>query len=157
LAVQAAYGVAACLDAQNKLPEATAAYETIRTRHPTDPVAPLAKFALGRLYEAQNKIDSARVVYQDVMQTEQNNSLGNEASLRLEELNWKYPPPPPLATPPAGAPGSSLPITPVPSASGTSATIVPNPPSTSAAPATANPTTSTTNPVQFKLQPAPPK
>ncbi len=157
MVVQAAYGVAACLDAQNKIPEAIAAYETIRTRHSTDAVAPLAKFALGRLYEAQNKIDSARAAYQDVWQTEQNNSLGNEAGQRLEELNAKYPPPPPAAPPPgASSPTSIMPLAPAPT-TGTSAPAVPNAPSTSAVPGTANPSaTGSTNPV-LKLEPAPPK
>ena len=158
IAVQAAYGVAACLDAQNKIPEAIAAYETLRTRHPTDPIAPLTKFALGRLYEAQNKIDSARAAYQDVMQNEQNNSLGNEAGLRLEELNAKYPPPPPPTPPPgASTPGSIMPIAPAAPASGTSTSALPNLASTSSVPATSNPSaTGSTNPV-LKLQPAAPK
>jgi TolA-binding protein len=157
MAVQAAYGVAVCLDAQNKVPEAIAAYETIRTRHPTDAVAPLAKFALGRLYEAQGKIDSARLVYQDVMQTEQNNSLGNEAGQRLEELNWKYPPPAPPPAPPAVSSPTSIPNLPVPSASTTSA---PNPPAVPAPRPSANTNVSApagTNPVQLKIEPAPPK
>jgi len=159
LAVQAAYGVAASLDAQNKVPEAIAAYETIRTRHPTDAVASLAKFALGRLYEAQGKIDSARVVYQEVMQNDQNSSLGAEAAQRLEELNWKYPPPPPPAAPPAAsAPTSLLPKMPAPSVSDTSSTSAPNPARVPPASSNSNPSLPTgTNPVQLKIEPAPPK
>jgi TolA-binding protein len=97
---QALLGVAACLDAQAKTDAAIAAYKNLIDRHPSDIVVPQAKFALSRLYEAQNKPDMARDLLQDVERGNPYTSLGNEAGMRLEELIAKYPQlaPPPLAT-----------------------------------------------------------
>jgi hypothetical protein len=60
--------------------------------------------ALARLYEAQNKPEKARSLYEDVERSAPFSSLGSEAGARLEELTARNPslaPPPP---PPTKAP-----------------------------------------------------
>ena len=88
---EALLGIAASLDAQNKSDAATAAYKDLIDHHPTEVVVPQAKFSLARLYEAQNKPELARDLYQDVERALPFTALGNEAGMRLEELQVKYP------------------------------------------------------------------
>jgi len=88
---QALLGVAACKDAQGKTDEAITAYKDIVDHHSTESVAPQARFALGRLYEKQNKPELARDLYLQVAQMDQNGALGAEAGMRMAELNAKYP------------------------------------------------------------------
>ena len=57
---------------------------------------PQARFALARLYEAQNKPELARNLFEEVERSNPYGSLGSEAGMRLEELKLKYPK---LATP----------------------------------------------------------
>jgi predicted negative regulator of RcsB-dependent stress response len=90
---QAKLGVAASLEAQGKTTEAVNQYKEVSERHPNSVVAPQAKFALGRIYEAQNQPQQARKVYEELARSDAGSSLGSEASLRLEELNAKFPPP----------------------------------------------------------------
>ncbi len=88
---EARLGVAACLDAEGNTADAVAAYKDLIDRHPTDVVVPQAKFALARLYEAQHKPEQARDLYEDVERSDPYGSFGNEAGMRVEELNEKYP------------------------------------------------------------------
>ncbi len=105
---EALLGIAACLDAEgNKASEATAAYKDLIDRLPNDPVLPQAKFALARLYEAQNKPELARNLFEQVEQNNPYGSLGSEAGMRLEELKTKYPQ---LAASIAPPPTNTLPI-----------------------------------------------
>ena len=95
---EALLGVAACLDADGKRDAAITAYKNLIDRHPSDIVVPQAKFALARLYDAQNKPELAKDLLQDIERANPFSSLGNEAGMRLEELIAKYPqlaPPPP--------------------------------------------------------------
>ena len=52
---------------------------------------PQARFALARLYEAQNKPELARNLFEEVERNNPYGSLGSEAGMRLEELKIKYP------------------------------------------------------------------
>ncbi len=97
---EALLGVAASLDAQNKTEAATTAYKDLIDHHPNEVVVPQAKFALARLYEAQNKPELARDLYQDVERALAFTALGNEAGMRLEELQAKYPKLAPVAPAP---------------------------------------------------------
>ena len=75
------------------------------TRHASESFIPQAKFALARLYEAQNKPELARDLYQDVERAAPLSTLGNEAGVRMEELIAKNPS---LAPAPALPPPSSV-------------------------------------------------
>ena len=88
---EALLGIAACLDAQSKTNEAVTAYKNLIDRRPADYVLPQARFALARLYEAQNKPELARSLFEDVERNNPYGSLGSEAGIRLEELKVKYP------------------------------------------------------------------
>jgi len=88
---EALLGIAACLDAQSKTNEAATAYKDLIDRRPTDYVLPQARFALARLYEAQNKPELARNLLEEVERNNPYGSLGSEAGIRLEELKVKYP------------------------------------------------------------------
>ena len=90
---QAHYGVAANLDAQGKTADATAKFEQIRRVYGSDPIIDQVKLALGRLYENQNKPEDAHKLYTEVLQNNpgQYSGLGNEAGMRREELEAKYP------------------------------------------------------------------
>jgi predicted negative regulator of RcsB-dependent stress response len=83
-------GIASCLDAQGKAPEAITAYKELIDRHPSFAVVPQARFALGRLYEGQNKPELARNMFEEVERSRAYSSLGSEAGMRLEELKLKY-------------------------------------------------------------------
>src|SRR5208282_4455362 len=87
---EALLGIAACLDAQSKTNEAATAYKDLIDRRPTDYVLPQARFALARLYEAQNKPELARNLLEEVERNNPYGSLGSEAGIRLEELKVKY-------------------------------------------------------------------
>jgi len=88
---EALLGIASCLDAQGKAAEATAAYRDLIDHHPSDQVLPQARFSLGRLYEAQNKPELARNMFEEVERNNPYGSLGSEAGMHLEELKLKYP------------------------------------------------------------------
>lgn len=104
---QAKLGVAAALEAQGKTNEALNQYKEVSDRHPNSAAAPQAKFALGRIYEAQNQPQQARKIYEELARTDAGTSFGSEASLRLEELNIKFPPPAATNSAPVLQPGST--------------------------------------------------
>jgi TolA-binding protein len=108
---QALLGIAACLDAEGNASGATAAYKDLIDRLPADPVLPQARFALARLYEAQNKPELARNLFEQVEQGNPYSSLGSEAGMRIEELKTKYPQ---LAAPVAPAPIAPAPTNTLP-------------------------------------------
>jgi TolA-binding protein len=104
---EALLGVAACLDAQGNGPDAIAAYKNLVDHHQGDVVLPQAKFALARLYEAQNQPEQARNLFEEVEHSDPYGSLGSEAGMRLEELNQKFPK---LVPPPAPMPTNAAPL-----------------------------------------------
>jgi tetratricopeptide (TPR) repeat protein len=63
----AQFGVAASLEAENKLDLAAAAYRTVTASYPNSPEALSAQFSLGRTLEAQGKLTEATGYYQGVM------------------------------------------------------------------------------------------
>ncbi len=68
LAVQAAYGIAASLEAQGKTEAAIKQYQKVLDRFPESSVAPQAKFSLARLKERQGKNQEALALYEEVSQ-----------------------------------------------------------------------------------------
>jgi tetratricopeptide (TPR) repeat protein len=106
---EALLGIAACLNAEGKINEAAAAYKDVIDRRLSEYVLPQARFALGCLYEAQNKPELARNLFEEVERSNPYGSLGSEAGMRLEELKLKYPN---LAIPVAPPPTNTLPLQP---------------------------------------------
>ncbi|PWU13932.1 MAG: hypothetical protein C5B50_18295 [Verrucomicrobia bacterium] len=115
---QALLGIAACDDALGKTNEAISGYRLVLDQRPSEAVVPQARFALGRLYEGQNKPDLARDYYDQVAQNNNAGSLALDAQTRLEDLRLKYPalfqapaPPAPASAPfkiePAPAPAAT--------------------------------------------------
>src|SRR4051812_30652004 len=89
---QALLGSAACLDAQGKTDDGISAYKNLIDHRAGDLVVPEAKFALARLYESQNKPEQARTLYEEIVRNDPyRSSIGDDASMRLEELRIKYP------------------------------------------------------------------
>ena len=99
LAGEALLGNAACLDAMGKTNEALVAYNNLVRQHPGENVVPQARFALGRLYEAQHDPEKARSEFEEVARGNPYGSLGSEAGMRVEEMNAKYPKLVPLSAP----------------------------------------------------------
>jgi TolA-binding protein len=104
---EALLGIAACLDAQSKTNEAVTAYKNLIDRRPADYVLPQARFALARLYAAQDKPELARTLFEEVERNNPYSSLGSEAGIRLEDLKVKYPN---LATPVVPMPTNAMPL-----------------------------------------------
>ena len=88
---EALLGIASCVDAQGNAAEATAKYRDLIDHHPSEQVLPQARFALGRLYEAQNMFEQARNMYEEAARSDPYGALGSEAGMRLEELKLKHP------------------------------------------------------------------
>ena len=88
---EALLGIAACLDAKGSTRDAMAAYKDLIDHRPGDSNVPQAKFALARLYEAQNEPEQARNLFEEVERSQPYGSLGDEARMQLEELKTKFP------------------------------------------------------------------
>lgn len=101
---QAALGVAASLDAQNKTDLAVGAYQRVINGSADATAVNTAKFSLARIYEAQGKFNDAFTYYADVAQhSNPNGSLGSEAVQHAMELKAKLP-----SAPSSTAPASSF-------------------------------------------------
>lgn len=83
-------GIAASLEGQGKTDQAIAAYKNLIERHGSDVAVPQAKFALANLYDAQNKPELARDLYEE-LERNPYSSIANDAAMRLEELTSKHP------------------------------------------------------------------
>ena len=106
---EALLGIATCLNAEGKTSEAVTAYKDLVDRRLSEYALPQARFALGCLYEAQNKPELARSLFEEVERNNPYGSLGSEAGMRLEELKLKYPS---LAIPVAPPPTNAMPLQP---------------------------------------------
>ena len=106
LAATAALGVAASLEAQNKLDAAVAAYQRVASGFASSSSAQPAEFALGRIAEQQNKLTEAVSHYEKIARAGSGGSLAQEAGQRAFELKAK--------TAPAAAPKAT--VTPSPTA-----------------------------------------
>lgn len=91
LANIAAVGVAASLEAEGKLPEATARYEDIVRRATQDSTWPQAQAALARLYTKQNQPERAFEAFKQLLSAGSSDSWTMEAQLQVRELLDKYP------------------------------------------------------------------
>lgn len=100
LAPMAALGVAACLDAENKLDEAQAAYQQVVNKYPDDPVAARARLALAALHESRGQPAEALKLYDSLIADRKSGRAGMEASVKREVLLKQHPE---LAAPVASA------------------------------------------------------
>jgi TolA-binding protein len=89
---QAALGVAASLDAQEKTDLASSAYQRVVSRFSDPNAVSAAKFALAQIGERQGKLAVAENLYEEVAHSNPNGSLGSEAAMRAMELKTKLPP-----------------------------------------------------------------
>jgi tetratricopeptide (TPR) repeat protein len=103
LSGNALLGSAACLEGMGKTADALTAYKDFAEHHPNDIAAPQARYALGNLYEAQNKPELALPLFEQIAMTQPQSSLGSEAGMRAEDIKIKYPKLAPPPTPPPGA------------------------------------------------------
>lgn len=104
-AADAAYGLAVCLDAQEKLNDAVAAYQNVLTRYGAASVAGQAQLGLARVYESQNKPDQALKIYDELSKSLTSSTWASEAKTRMEQLFSRFPQlPRPSAAAPAAAP-----------------------------------------------------
>jgi predicted negative regulator of RcsB-dependent stress response len=150
---QANVGIAACLEAQGKIPDAVQQYKKVTLLYSTSPniIIPL-KLTLGRLSEADNKPDQAVIFYKDlVMLQDPNDPWVAEASERLRLLVAKHPELNPFPPPP-GAPGPSSGLAPTDA----EMQLLAPPGSTAAAPQPAAAPQSPAPPATNQNPPAPP-
>jgi tetratricopeptide (TPR) repeat protein len=91
LAPQAAFGIAASLDSQDKGAEAEAKYRAVITAFPDDAVARAARLALARLHEDRNEADKALRLYEELEREQPEGGYGYTASERREILLRQHP------------------------------------------------------------------
>jgi predicted negative regulator of RcsB-dependent stress response len=93
LVPQASVAIAACMEAQGKIPDAVAQYKKVNSQYSSSPniVIPV-KLTLGRLSEADNKPDQAVGFYKELLSIQDpNDPWVVEASERLRLLVSKHP------------------------------------------------------------------
>jgi TolA-binding protein len=84
---QASLGLAACLDSQGKTSDAINAYRKVIEETTDENVLAQAKFSLARIYDSQGRFADARDFYEGVVRANPYSSLGQQAAIRLQELN----------------------------------------------------------------------
>ena len=111
LAATAELGVAASLEAQNKLDEASAAYQRVTALFPDSTSVQPAEFALGRIAAQQNKLNEALTHFENASRSGVGGSMSQEAMLRVSEIRARLAAAAPksAAAPAASAPLMSLP------------------------------------------------
>lgn len=90
-ASQAAYGIAASLQAAGKLAEAQTKFDEVSKRYSTEGVAEDAKLALANLHILQNKPELAHKLLDEITQTSKGSPGSQEAFAKRMELEQKYP------------------------------------------------------------------
>ena len=85
----AAFGVAACLDAQNRVDEALKAYQDVIQRYPAE--SGRAKLAAARLFEEKKQPESALKLYNELAQLSSMSPWSAEAQELRSELLLQYP------------------------------------------------------------------
>jgi TolA-binding protein len=89
LIVYARLGIAASLEAQQKLTEAAAAYGMIATSASSSAEGVQAKFSQARILELQGKSTEAAALYQEITRSPLAGSLATEAGQRLAAMPFK--------------------------------------------------------------------
>ena len=100
---EAVFGIAACLDGENKVNEAIAKYNDFIRAYPSDPSVEEARLNLARLYEQTKQSALALELLKKMTEGQVAPTPGNqEAQERMREIYAKHPelmPPPPSAMP----------------------------------------------------------
>lgn len=91
LGAQAEYGIAACLDAQDKGELAVAKYQEVAAKYPGESVAGQAKLALARLYESRKQPEVALKLYDDLIRARDAGAFAQVATERRESLVRMHP------------------------------------------------------------------
>lgn len=91
LLAQAAYGVAASLDAADKAEEATTRYQEVISRYPEESVAGQAKLALARLQESRKQAAGALRLYDELIRDKSAGPFSQQATLQREQLLRQHP------------------------------------------------------------------
>ena len=97
----AALGLAACLDAQNKIQEAEQAYNQVIQDYGNHPAAAQARLKLATLYESTGRFSKALALYNELSNLKLFGRVAQLAMQRREELLREHPeltPPPPKQT-----------------------------------------------------------
>ena len=100
-AAQATLGVATCLDAQGKMDLAAGVYQRVINTASDASAVNSAKFAMAQIDERQGKSTDALNLYEDIVRSNPNSSVGSEAGLRAMELKMKLPSASPSTAPAA--------------------------------------------------------
>jgi len=88
----AALGVAACLDALDKVPEAVTKYQEVAARFAGEPaVSHPARLALARLQETQKKPEEAYKIYVELARAQPSTTWSDDARFRMELLLKAHP------------------------------------------------------------------
>ncbi|MCZ7640337.1 MAG: tetratricopeptide repeat protein [Verrucomicrobia bacterium] len=87
----AALGVAACLDAQDRVDAALAKYQAVASEYPNHPVAARAKFAMALLQEARGEPAQALRLYDELIASPNAGRAAMEASVKREALLKQHP------------------------------------------------------------------
>lgn len=90
-AAQAAVGVAASLEAQNKIPEATQAYKDALAKYSGSGISGLVRSTLARLSEDQKQYEQALRYYDELTAANQFDVWAQEARERKADLLAKHP------------------------------------------------------------------
>lgn len=109
LAPIAALGIAACLDAQDKVDAALGSYQGLVNQYPADPASARARLNMAALYEAKNQPEQALKLYDELTASASGMSgTSMDAMRRRQALLQKHPelaptnaPPRVVASPPA--------------------------------------------------------
>lgn len=91
LGAQAEFGVAACLDAQDKGEQAVSKYQEVASKYAGESVAGQAKLALARLYESRQQPEVALKLYDDLIRARDAGAFAQLATERRESLLRAHP------------------------------------------------------------------
>lgn len=86
LGAQAAYGIAACLDALDKTDEAATKYQDVISRYSDDSVAVQARLSLARLHESKKQPESALRLYDEVLRDREGSAFAQLATQAKDDL-----------------------------------------------------------------------
>lgn len=91
LAAQAAYGVAASLDALDRVEDAVARYQAVLAAFPADSVAGQARLALARIHEVQGQPESALRLYDELLRDREAGAFAQQAMQQRDILVRRHP------------------------------------------------------------------
>jgi predicted negative regulator of RcsB-dependent stress response len=88
----AAFGVATCLDAQDKTDDALKAYQDLAARYASDATSQQSKLSMARIYETKKQPELALKIYDELGRMDNAGlSIRNDATERRQALLEKYP------------------------------------------------------------------